>query len=197
MRRVLLMGVGLFAVVALAACQKKTEAAKPGEPAQAAAGAAAGSAAPVGPPKRKPGLWAQTVSTRGMTQTSKICLDAATDAKLSAWGQAVGKGACSKNAFAAVPGGWSFASQCDMGQMGKVATAGMASGDFNSRYVVKAKTVTTGASMPQANGTHEMELTATWEGPCPAGMRPGDMAMSMPGMPKGMTMNIEDTMAKK
>jgi hypothetical protein len=51
--------------------------------------------------------------------------------------------------------------------------------------------------MPQANGTHEMELTATWQGPCPAGMKAGDMTMTLPGSGKTMTMNIADMMSKK
>jgi hypothetical protein len=60
--------------------------------------------------------------------------------------------------------------------------------------VVKATTVTSGSSMPQANGTHAMELTATWEGPCPAGMKPGDMTLTLPGG-RSMTMNIMEMTA--
>ncbi|WP_310539977.1 DUF3617 family protein [Phenylobacterium sp.] len=178
MRRVLVMGVALLA---LAACQKKVEAtAAVGE-----APAASATVSAVSPPKRKPGLWAQTISTNGMTQTMKLCLDEATEAKMTVWGQQAGKDICAKNTVTPAPGGWTFVSECDMGQAGKVATTGKATGDFNSKYVIKATSVTTGSTMAQANGTHEMEMTGTWEGACPASMKPGDMTL-----PNGMTMNI-------
>lgn len=180
MRRVLVLGVGLLA---LAACQKKPDsAAAVGEAKTAAASAPAG---PVSPPKRKPGLWSQTVSTAGMTQTMKLCLDEATEAKMTVWGQQASKDICARNQVTPTPGGWTFVSECDMGQAGKVTTTGQATGDFNSKYQIKATSVTTGSTMAQANGSHEMVMTGTWEGACPANMKPGDMTM-----PNGMTMNL-------
>ena len=77
MRRVLVLCVGLLA---LAACQKKSETAAVGDTPSAAATAPAAS---LGPPKRKPGLWTQTVSSGGMTQTMKLCLDEATEAMIA------------------------------------------------------------------------------------------------------------------
>ena len=195
MRGLALAGLGLVALIGITACQKKTDgAAATGEAANASAAAPANPLAPVGPPKRKPGLWTQTVSTRGVNQVSKICIDAATDAQMSAWGAAAGKDMCSKNVISPTAGGWKFEAVCGMGQGGTSSTTGEAIGDFNSKYVVKATTVTSGSSMPQANGTHAMELTATWEGPCPAGMKPGDMTMTLPGG-RSMTMNITEMMA--
>lgn len=179
------VGFGLSLALAggvLAGCQKSEDEAKTGEAPQASIAAPA---APAAAPKRKPGLWAQTVSTGGMTQTSKICLDEATESRMTAWGQQMSDGMCARNVITPTPGGWSFESDCDMGQGGKSVTKGTATGDFNSKYVIKATTTTTGSSMPQANGAHEMEMTAVWEGPCPAGMKPGDM--SLPG---GMTINM-------
>ena len=72
-----------------------------------------------------------------------------------------------------------------------VTTTGKATGDFNSKYVIKATSVTTGSSMAQTNGTHEMEMTGTWEGACPANMKPGDMTL-----PNGMTMNLNSLPGK-
>lgn len=188
MRRFVGAGLGaLLGAGLLAGCQKSDEAAKTGEAAQASATAPNVAATP---PKRKPGLWAQTVSTAGMTQTTKLCLDEATEARMTAWGQQVSEGMCAKNAITPAAGGWAFESECDMGQAGKTVTKGTATGDFNSRYVIKATSTTTGASMAQANGAHEMEMTAAWEGPCPAGMKPGDM--SLPG---GMTINLDQMSA--
>jgi len=182
MRRVLVLGVS---VLALAACQKKEEtAAATGEGAPAAASAPAG---PVTPPKRKPGLWSQTMVTGGVTQTVKICLDEATEARMTIWGQQVNQEMCARNSFARMPGGWTFDSECDMGGMGKVTSKGTVTGDFNSRYVIKATSTTTGSSMPEANRTDTMEMTGVWEGACPAGMPPGEMTL-----PGGMTMNLNN-----
>jgi hypothetical protein len=145
-------------------------------------------------PKRKPGLWAHTVNTEGMQQTMKLCIDADTDAKMTVWGQAASKEMCAKNVVTAAPGGYAFESECDMGQMGKTSGKGTVTGDFNSAYTVKTTSTTTGSSMPQANKTSETTLTAKWEGPCPAGMKGGDMRMTMPGG-REMTMNIEQMTA--
>lgn len=184
MHRAVLLGVGLLA---LAGCQKKPEA-------TAAAGEAPKASAPApfaGPPKRKPGLWTQTIATQGMTQTMKLCLDEATEAKMTVWGQQAGKDMCARNEITPTVGGWSFTSACDMGAAGKVTTTGKATGDFNSKYVIKATSVTTGSSMAQANGTHDMEMSGTWEGACPANMKPGDMTM-----PGGVTINIANLPGK-
>lgn len=175
------LGVALGAGL-LAGCQKNEDAAKTGETPQASAAAPA---APATPPKRKPGLWAQTVSTAGVTQTTKICLDEATESRMTPWGQQMSDGMCARNVVTPTAGGWAFESECDMGQGGKTVTKGTMTGDFDSRLVMKAVSTTTGSSMPQADGTHEMEVTSVWEGPCPAGMKPGDM--SLPG---GMTINM-------
>lgn len=176
MRGVIVLGLSVLAV---AACQKKPE-----EKAAAEAGKAP-AAAPQAPPARKPGLWSQTITTAGMTQTMKICFDAAVDKRMAVHGQAMGKDMCEKNVVTPTAGGWRFESVCDMGSGGRTTTTGEAKGDFQTRYEVKAVTETTGAEAPQMNGRHEMSLTAAWEGPCPAGMKPGDMQL-----PGGMTINM-------
>ncbi len=193
MRHVLLLTASLLA---LGACQKKSEtAAQTGEaaPAASAAPAAASSAsAPLAAPRRKAGLWKQTVSSEGSTQTMTLCLDDATEAKMTVWGGQITRNACPKNDIRPTAGGWSFESECDMGGGGKVATKGTATGDFASSYVVKATSVTTGSSIPSANGTADMEMTGTWAGACPAGMKPGDMTL-----PGGMKMNLNTIAAMK
>lgn len=190
MRGFVMLGVGLLA---LGGCQKTPEeTAKTGEAAPAAAASAP--AATATPPKRKPGLWSQTVSNAGMNQTMKVCLDADTDAKMTVWGQAMGKDMCAKQSFRAVPGGYAFDSECDMGGAGKIVSKGSVTGDFNAAYTVKVSSVTTGSSMPQANGPQEMTLNAKWEGPCPAGMKGGDVRVAIPGGPE-MTLNVEQMAA--
>ena len=192
MRRATMMSAGLVGVglLALTACSKKTETgeAKP---------AAAAIPSMTTPPSRKPGLWSQTIASADANQTMKVCLDADTDAKMSVWGQAMGKDMCSKNSFSRTPGGWSFESVCAMGEAGTITSKGTVTGDFNSAYKVKISSTTTGSSMPQANGAHEMSLNAKWEGACPAGMKGGDVRISMPGMDKPMTVNLEQMGAAK
>lgn len=181
MRLTVVLGVS---VLALAACQKKSEeAARTGE---APAAVAAAPSVPGAPPKRKLGLWTQTVSSAGTAQSMKICLDAATEAKMTAWGQAVGQDTCTKNRVAPAPGGgWAIDSECELGEAGHIVSKGVITGDFNTAYEGKITSTTTGAAMAQMNGTRETTIGAKWEGPCPADMTPGDIRLA-----NGMTMNI-------
>lgn len=191
MRRALLMGLGLVAVTGamtgLAACQKKTEAAAgPGNAKPAAA------PADVGMPHRKAGLWAQTIHVSGMTQTTKICLDGDTDAKMALWGQQMKDDtSCRRQTTHVIPGGVAFESECDMGEAGRVTARGTATGDFNSSYVVKVTSTTSGSAMPKADGAHEMQIDAEYQGACPANMKGGDVALEIPGT-GGKTVNLED-----
>lgn len=170
--------------LALGACGKKDDAGKAGD-AMAVNAAAPTATTPATPPKRKPGLWKQTVSAAGSTQETRLCLDEATEAKMTLWGQAVGKDICAKNTISPAPGGWKVESDCDFGEAGRNVSTGTITGDFGTKYVLKMTTTTTGAKMAQANGTQEMEMTGVWEGACPADMKPGDMTL-----PGGMKVNI-------
>lgn len=174
------------ATLALAACNKPVgEKAASAEGAAKPATAAAPAAGPAPMPSRKPGLWKQTVSTAGMTQTSTICLDKAVESKLAVWGAGASKDMCKQTAMAPIAGGWTFTSACDMGTGGKTTTQGKVTGDFDTSYKVEASSVTEGAGAPQMNGEHKMLMEATWQGPCPADMKPGDMAL-----PNGMKINM-------
>jgi len=183
--------VSVVALLALAACAKKDESAASatGSPASATAPAAT-MARETTPPSRKAGLWEQTVQSDKMTQTTSMCLDDAFSKKMTVWGQDSGKQACEKSVVAPrLGGGWTFSSVCDMGPSGKISSEGVAIGDFASHIVVDITSSTTGSSMPQANGEHKMRMEATWKGPCPAGMRAGDVTL-----PGGMTINMADAM---
>lgn len=194
----------IFAAAALAAvagCNKRSDEAKPGAPAGPAAPsaespavqapAAATPAAPTLPPKRKAGLWEQTMSTSGMTQTSQLCVDAKVEERLGWWSQQASQGACSQNAFAPSAGGWTFSSTCNVGG-GKTVTKGVATGDFGSAYEHNMTSTTTGSPTTHMNGEHKMTMKAAWKGPCPAGMRPGDMVLSPGGMKINLLENMPD-----
>ncbi len=180
-RRGVLVMVASAAALALSGCNKPEKAAEPAKPFQPSST----------PPKRKPGLWEQRVSNGDFVQVTRVCLDEATDAKLSWWGSQASKGMCEKNlASARTDGGWQFSSICDMGTGGKTTTSGVATGDFNSHYQIAAESSTAGAAAPQMNGTRKMTIDAAWQGPCPADMKGGDMTL-----PNGMKFNLLDVPA--
>jgi hypothetical protein len=189
MRKVLILAASFLA---LSACNKKPAntpraPAPPGAaPTSGTAAPSAGAATPTVLPERAPGLWEQKISTRGMTQVSKICLDHAVEQRFTVWGQHAGKSDCSKTRLAPrLGGGWTFASSCDMGAAGKTETTGQVTGDFARSYKVSAESSISGARALEMNGTHAMTLEANWQGPCPAGMAPGDMLL-----PGGMKINM-------
>lgn len=183
MRRAFGLGVGLGAgLLLLAACQKNPDAASTGEQAATGQAGSAAANAPGGamtPPKRKSGLWAIDTAAMGRNQTIRTCVDQASDAEMAAWGQTAGEESCSQAKVKPVAAdSWEFESTCTMPNGGGTVTShGTATGDFSSKYVVKVRSTTSGSSMPQANGEHEIQMTATWEGPCPADMKPGDMLL--------------------
>ena len=142
-------------------------------------------AAPLATPARKPGLWKQTISSGGSTMALRVCTDPEVEKKIAWWGGGQAQGACVENTATQGPDGvWRFKSVCKAGTAGNSVTEGTMSGDFSSRYEVKGTTTTVGASTPAANGVHEINVVAEWQGPCPADWTPGDTEM-----PGGMRMN--------
>ncbi|MDR3507549.1 MAG: DUF3617 family protein [Caulobacteraceae bacterium] len=192
---VALAGLALagLALAGLAGCNKPSPA--PSSAPSAAAPSAAAPAAAGGPialenlPHRKPGLWRQTIEMEGAAHSppaTELCLDAAAEAKLSAFGQQAAEGKCQSQQFTRnLDGTISFSSSCDLGQGHIVSSKGLVTGDFNAGYKIAMDTTTTGAPMEQMNGEHRMTVTATWAGPCPTDMKPGDMTMA-----GGMKMNV-------
>ncbi len=172
----------------LAACQKKADAAgaAPGASAAPSAPAAAG---PATLPHRKAGLWKLDIAMEGpppMTQSSQVCLDEATEAKLTVFSGQMGKSNCSNESISrGLDGSWKFSGTCDLGAAGKVESTGVATGDFSSRYTVKLHSTTTGASVARMNGTHDITMTGEWTGPCAPGQKGGDMIL-----PNGMKVNM-------
>lgn len=193
MRRRSMMAVLSLATLALASCNRGgEETAQDEAPATVEAETpAVGSAAAPPPPKRKPGLWEQRVSTEGMVQVTRICFDEALESRLGWWGQEATNEGCEKNLVTRrMDGSWQFSSVCDMGSGGKTTTSGVATGDFDRRYVIKAESSTVGAAAPQMNGTREINIEGVWQGACPDGFRPGDMEL-----PGGIRMNLLDMAA--
>ena len=134
------------------------------------------------PPVRKAGLWEQTMThdgvSLGIVGRVRLCVDTASEAELSLFGGKMGKSACARRSvIRGLTGGYTFASTCDMGEAGATTSTGTLSGDLATRYRVHAQSDTTGSSIPAMNGRHVTDIDATWLGPCPADMKPGDMVM--------------------
>ena len=173
--------------LALGACHKSASSANP---ATAASPAAAPAAAAVGLPTRKAGLWVETMTRDGKTSpmgsSIKICIDAATDAKMSSFGRQMGKNACAQQSITrGLDGSYHFSATCTVGQAGTIVSTGTASGDFSSKYVVHDESTVSGARFAPMNGRHVTEIAATYQGPCPPDMIAGDMEMG-----NGMKVNI-------
>jgi hypothetical protein len=177
------------AALALAACGKKGgEAASADNAGKPAAGQASAST-PAALPTRKPGLWEQTMNSERVHQTIRMCVDEAVEQKIKWWSSEGGRGPsnCSDEKLSrTLSGGWTIHSVCTAQGM-TVTTDGTATGDFGAGYHMDLTTVTTGSPMPQANGARKMSLDSTWKGPCPAGMKGGDV-----DLPGGMRINPLD-----
>jgi hypothetical protein len=184
--------MSVLALLALAACGKKTETAATVATTKSV-DLTAPAAGPLTPPPRKPGLWVQKVSMAEMQQSTRMCLDEATDKQMAWSGSQAAKSNCEQQQITQhLGGGWDFHSVCKSADGATITSEGLASGDFNSHYKVDVTSTTSGGPMPQANGVHKMAIEATWSGPCPAGMRPGDMEM-----PGGLKINMNDMMSGK
>ena len=195
MRILIAVGLAGAALVSLTACNKPA-------PGPTASGAAPGVVASVtsvvpGPitmdqiPHRKPGLWQQTMTMDGAASpmpATQICVDAASEAKMTAFAQQISGAHCSPPALSRnLDGSMTMSESCDMGQAGKIDTTGDIKGDFNSSYTVVMHSKTTGSPVAAMNGDHTMTLAANWVGPCAPGQKGGDMVMA-----NGMKMNALD-----
>ena len=122
--------------------------------------------------------------TQGMPPT-QMCIDATTNQKMAIMGAQMSRKACqSADIKHNLDGSWTTSSTCDFGPAGKSVSTSTITGDFNSAYTVTVNTTTTGAAYAAANGAHQMTIQATWQGPCPAGWKGGDMSVN------GMKMNM-------
>lgn len=180
------------AACALTACSKPAEkAAGEAKPASAAA------PADLTMPKRKAGLWEQTMEMAsaaggpGMHQVSTLCVDPASEGEMAAMGLQMSKDIkCTEQRVTRTATGMEFSSVCPMGDSGTVASKGVMTGDFNASYKMDMVSTTTGAASEHMNGERRMTMTAVWKGPCPPDMKPGDIRLSgVPGMPAGATFN--------
>jgi hypothetical protein len=143
------------------------------------------SASPATSLNRKPGLWSLDVSADGRKASGGIkqCVDEATDARMMQMASQSTAQNCSKNELVKEGSGYSFYSECSISGS-SVVSRGTFTGDFNSRYVGEINTTFTPALFGKT--TSKTVITAQWQGPCPEGMKAGDMAM-----PNGMKLSLD------
>jgi len=136
----------------------------------------------LGRPHPKPGLWRTSVTTNagpGVSMTGELCLDASNeDAAFSSNGRGLSKD-CDPVQYQAASGGFGFTTVCRSGRR-TVTTSGTATGDFKSSYAVDL-TTRMEPPPPGLPGQMSTAIRAKWEGPCPAGTKPGQVSMKISG----------------
>jgi hypothetical protein len=175
-RRAWLFGLAA-AAAALAGCEK---------PQPKTAKAPIQGAFDVAPPAPKAGLW--VISTTGKTaaQTTRLCIDQASAARLGPGAEpAAGKRCPVRTWSRRADGALVFTSVCDLGEQGLREATAVMTGDLARAYRMAVTETTTGAVARAANGTRAFSLAAEWRGPCPAGWTGGDV-----GLEKGVRFNL-------
>lgn len=186
MRTSIVIAAALLA--GLAACGKpKTEAA-----AGAPSTGPAGLSLPVALdhlPTRRAGLWIQTMThdgAPGHMGEIRMCLDASTDAKMSALGQGVSGMPCKQSVSRGLDGSYRFTAACKLGAMGDVTSKGVASGDFSSNYKIHSETDIAGSQLTHGHPAHHVsDIEGRYAGACPANMVAGDISLG-----GAMTVNV-------
>lgn len=157
---------------------------------------AAGSASAQGTPKRKPGLWQQTVATSGPgipPQSMSMCVDERTDDLMMSRADAGQQ--CTPPSVSRQGSGYTFETQCRQGAT-TVRMRGSFTGDFNTRYSGELRST----FEPPMHGMAEMtqKIDARWVGPCKPGQKPGDvMVEGMGAMNMNEMMNADPAKMKE
>jgi hypothetical protein len=156
-----------------------------------AAGLFAGYAVAQELPKMKPGLWETTTATGAqkggpghMSKTS-MCINESVQKEMMAFSQNMGA-QCSKNTTRRDGNKYIGEAECNFGGS-MMKSQSVATFTSDTAYRVESRATFS----PPMGGMSESSTTqdAKFVGPCPAGIKPGDMNMG------GRTMNISD-MAK-
>jgi hypothetical protein len=144
---------------------------------------AVGAASPDAP-KRRPGLWQQTVTTTGVAippQSMSMCTDEKTDDLIMA--RAGESQNCERQSVRRDGSAFVVDALCRSGNT-TIRTQGRFSGDFATSYSGELRSTFD----PPMQGMKEMsqKIDARWVGACKPGQKPGDVVMEGMG---GMNMN--------
>jgi len=191
-RKILIAGLAGLALTGLSACGKPASpSAGSSPPSAAAAPASAPASGPVSlndMPRRKDGLWEQTLATGagGQAIVTQICTDVTVERKVGMAGQRFDRSKCASYSITRqLNGDYAFSSVCSLGATGGTVTShGVMHRDGDGAFHVDLDTTTSGAAVAQLNTARKMTLDAKWMGPCPPGQKPGDMVVN------GMKINL-------
>ncbi len=134
-----------------------------------------------GAPERRSGWWEFTSKTDAGRSlgTQGLCVSKDTEARFSAFDQITQDQLlgykCSRADFKPAASGWTFDTACDTGISadlggGVVTSKGTITGDLHTQYEIRM-------AVTQAGETNKGTVTAAWKGACPAGHKPGDLAV--------------------
>jgi uncharacterized protein DUF3617 len=135
-------------------------------------------------PHYKPGLWNITLMMASRPGDEKICLDKATENEMRQLGVGVNRNLCSKTEVHSSGSQYTSVATCK-GQT--VSTVLTFSGD--SAYHADITSHSTA-------GDRKSSMDAKWLGACPVDMKPGDVVVTIQGMPRPMRMNLKDMLGK-
>jgi len=132
-------------------------------------------------PTRKPGLWEITTEMSvmgGQQMVMQQCIDDKTDANLLAEATRQ-QGQCDPPRISRDGDRTVVETVCKV-EGGKASTRGVFSGQYDSSYQGEVLT----RFDPPQHGMKEarMKIDARWQGPCPAGQKPGTARMKLPGL---------------
>lgn len=131
-------------------------------------------------PHQKLGLWQTSMKMVGQDISSQSCVDAASEAQMSAFSAQLRSKKCKSSQITHnMDGSWTSISTCEFTPGQSHTTRTTVTGDFNSKY--------TAVMHSDRPGAKDTTMTSTWLGPCKPGMRGGDVIMS-----NGMKMNMMD-----
>ena len=133
---------------------------------------------------RRAGLWRQTVVRDGRPTPFgpiRICVDGATDARMTMIGHTVGGSRCTRTVAKQADGSIRFHSICSFGRGGVVDSTGAAWSNFSSTYHLHADSKVKGSIYRPLNGAHATDVSASYIGPCPSDMAPGEIIIG-PGL---------------
>lgn len=128
-------------------------------------------------PTRRAGLWREVVTVDGGVQRMRICLDEAAARRLNLLGDELGQYDCVANRTWREGDHWAFEHSCNMLSDGLQEVSGRVRGDLQARFSLTATSEIQRSQFPKANGTHQTTIEGTYEGPCPAGWRPGEVEL--------------------
>jgi len=141
-------------------------------------------------PTIKQGLWKMTASGDGHPGGSvQVCMgDKASLGDIVNRAKKMGQGMCEEAKIQKVGDSYVTKNQCDFG-IAKASIESVASGDFNSEYTIKTKSIV--SNINTADRISNSLSHSKYLGACTKGMKAGDMIM-----PDGKKINVDEETEK-